>query len=222
MLESHPYTRRAALITAAGVVGAVATSTFASPAQAAAPVVYLSFDDGPHPTYTPQILDVLDRYNVRATFFVLGQNVDNYKTITRRIHNEDHSIQNHTWSHPDLTTVSLSTFNSQITRTDNEIRAITGYTPKALRPPYGAINNTVRSRAANLGKKIRLWDVDPRDWDRPGTSVIVSRVLNNVSDGDIVLMHDGGGNRSQTVAALPTIIARLKDRGYQFWRIWGK
>lgn len=220
MRKTLTYSRRAALVTAAGVAGAAATLGFASPAAAAAPVVYLTFDDGPHPKWTPQILDILKRYGARATFYVMGQNVDRYPSITRLAHLRGHSIQNHTWDHPDLTTLSLSAFQSQITRTDNEVRAITGYTPKTLRPPYGAINDTVRSRASDMGKKIRLWDVDPFDWDSPGTNVIVSRVLNNVSDGDIVLMHDGG-DQQQTVAALPIILDELKDRGYEFWRIFG-
>ncbi|WP_460514815.1 polysaccharide deacetylase family protein [Flindersiella endophytica] len=189
-------------------------------AAAATKYVYLSFDDGPNTTYTPQIVQILHDYGVRATFFEVGQNVAAHPTVTLRVHTNGNSVQNHTWSHVDLTKVTWTTFKSQVVNTDAAIKKQTGYTPRCLRPPYGAVNSTVRSRAAALGKTIRLWTVDPRDWSRPGTSVIVSRVLDNVRSGSIVLLHDGGGNRSQTVAALPTILKTLKARGYVFYRLW--
>lgn len=208
----------AALATAA--LTTVGTMAQAVPAQAATKYVYLTFDDGPSSGYTPQVLDILTKYGVRATFFELGENISRYPSLTHRAYLRGNSVQNHTWSHPDLRYVSWSTFKSEVNNTDRVIRAQTGYTPLCLRPPYGAVNSTVRSRAAALGKTIKLWTVDPRDWSRPGTSTIVSRVLNNVHSGSIILMHDGGGNRSQTVAALPTILRTLKSRGYTFYRIW--
>lgn len=216
-----------AILTAAALLGSLlaALSQPAQPARAdtglaAVRYVYLTFDDGPHSTYTPQVLDILTRYSARATFFQIGQNVKAYPYLTKRAYSRGNSVQNHTWSHPDLRYVSWDSFKYQIQTTDSYIRAQTGYTPRCLRPPYGAVNSTVYSRAATLGKKIRLWTIDTRDWSRPGTSVIVSRVLNNVQSGSIVLMHDGGGDRSQTVAALPTILRTLKDRGYEFRRLW--
>lgn len=197
--------------------------TAAVPAQAATTkYVYLTFDDGPHPTYTPQILDVLRTYGVKATFFQIGQNVSRNPGLTLKAHQRGHSVQNHTWSHPDLRYVSWTTFKNQITNTDKYIKAQTGYPPRCLRPPYGAVNTQVRNRAASLNKTIRLWSVDPRDWSRPGTTTIVNRVLNNVKSGSVILLHDGGGNRSQTVAALPTILKTLKARGYAFHRLWCK
>jgi peptidoglycan-N-acetylglucosamine deacetylase len=197
--------------------------TAAPPAQAATTkYVYLTFDDGPHPTYTPKILDILRSYGVKATFFQIGQNVSRYPNLTLRAHQRGHSVQNHTWSHPDLRYVSWTTFKSQITKTDKYIKAQTGYTPRCLRPPYGAVNTQVRNRAASLNKTIRLWSVDPRDWSRPGTTTIVNRVLNNVKSGSVILLHDGGGNRSQTVSALPTILKTLKARGYAFRLLWCK
>jgi peptidoglycan/xylan/chitin deacetylase (PgdA/CDA1 family) len=116
--------------------------------------------------------------------------------------------------------VSWGTFTYQVRKTGRYIRAQTGYTPRCLRPPYGAVNSRVYARADALGNKIRLWTVDPRDWSRPGTSVIVRRVLDNVRSGSIVLLHDGDGDRSQTVAALPTILKTLTARGYTFYRMW--
>jgi peptidoglycan/xylan/chitin deacetylase (PgdA/CDA1 family) len=203
---------------AASTPAAAASST--APQAAADKVVYLSFDDGPSPRYTPLILDALDRYGVRATFFALGENVSRHPSVTRRAHRRGHSVQNHTWSHPDLRRVSWSAFKSQIVRTDRAVHAQTGYTPRCLRPPYGAVDDRVRQRARSLGKTIRLWTVDPRDWSRPGSAVIANRVLNDVRPGSIILLHDGGGDRGQTVAALPTILRTLKARGYTFHRMW--
>ena len=125
-------------------------------------------------------------------------------------------MQNHTWSHPDLRYVSWSVFRSQVQSTDRYIRAQTGYTPRCLRPPYGGTNKLVARRAATLGKKLRVWTIDTRDWSRPRSSVIVRRALANVHSGSVILMHDGGGNRSQTVAALPAILRALKAHGYTF------
>lgn len=188
--------------------------------SAATRYVYLTFDDGPDPRYTQQVLDVLRAFGVRATFFELGSNVSRYPGLTARVHRRGHSVQNHTWSHPDLRHVSWTRFRHEVLATDRQIRARTGYTPRCLRPPYGAVNALVYDRAARLRKKIRLWTVDPRDWSRPGVSVIVHRVLNNVVGGSVVLFHDGGGDRSQTVAALPTILRALKARGYHFAQLW--
>ncbi|MEU9048596.1 MULTISPECIES: polysaccharide deacetylase family protein [unclassified Kitasatospora] len=184
-------------------------------------VVYLTFDDGPSPAYTPKVLATLARYGVRATFFEIGQNVSAHPSLTAQVARQGHSVQNHSWSHPDLRRLSGSALNSQVSSTDRAIRAQTGRTPTCLRPPYGAVNAAVRSRAAALGKQVVLWSVDPTDWSRPGTEAIRSRVLNNVRPGSVILLHDGGGDRSQTVAALPAIISTLKARGYGFATLCG-
>ena len=213
----------AGLLTAVLAIGMLAaTSTPKATTVAATPAagvvrtyVYLTFDDGPS-QYTPQILRILRAYGARATFFELGQNVARYPYLTRRVYQQGNSVQNHTWSHPDLRHVSWPVFRSQVQKTDRYIRAQTGYTPRCLRPPYGGTNRLVSHRAAVLGKKIRVWTIDTRDWSRPGTSVIVRRALANVHSGSVILMHDGGGNRSQTVAALPTILRTLKARGFVF------
>lgn len=187
-----------------------------APAEAAGKTVFLTFDDGPSAPFTSQILGILSQFRVQATFFEVGQNVAAHPSLTRQVHLQGNSVQNHTWSHVDLTRVSASAFQSQVTRTDAVIRAQTGSTPKCLRPPFGATNSTVRSRAAALGKTAKLWTVDPRDWSRPGTAAIQQRVLSNVRSGSVILLHDGGGNRSQTVAALPTILRTLQQRGFSF------
>jgi Predicted xylanase/chitin deacetylase len=162
------HARRQALALIAALLAGLATVLAApQPAAASDKYVYLTFDDGPHSTYTAQILDILTEYQVRATFFQVGQNVRSYPYLTKRAHDRGDSVQNHTWSHPDLRYVSWDRFKTEVQRTDSYIRGQTGYTPRCLRPPYGGVNDQVRSRAAALGKKIRLWTVDPRDWSRP-------------------------------------------------------
>ncbi|WP_410784723.1 polysaccharide deacetylase family protein [Kribbella sp. C-35] len=196
-----------------------ATGTSAA-AQNRVKWVYLTFDDGPSPRYTAQILKILQTYHVPATFFEVGQNVKRYPATTRRVDQLGHSVQNHSWSHPNLTRVNWATFKYQVRTTDRYLRAQTGYTPRCLRPPYGATNKAVAQRAVMLGKRLGLWSVDPRDWSRPGASTIARRVLTKVRSGSVILLHDGGGNRSQTVAALPTILRTLKARGYVFYPLW--
>ncbi|MFD8704802.1 polysaccharide deacetylase family protein [Kitasatospora sp. NPDC059648] len=200
----------------AGAVVAVPTETAEAAGARGGNVVYLTFDDGPSPTYTPRILSILNRYGVHATFFEIGENVAAHPSLTAQVARQGHSVQNHSWSHPDLRRLSPASFNSQVGDTDRAIRAQTGRTPKCLRPPYGAVNGAVRSRAAALGKEVVLWSVDPADWSRPGAAAIRSRVLRNVRPGSVILLHDGGGDRSQTAAALPDILSTLKARGYGF------
>jgi peptidoglycan/xylan/chitin deacetylase (PgdA/CDA1 family) len=203
------------------MAASAAAITPVAPAQAATKYVYLTFDDGPSAPYTSQIVTILARYSARATFFEIGVNVARNPSITRLVRHAGNSVQNHTWGHLDLRYVTWATFKSQVRQADSVIRAQTGYTPRCLRPPGGNVNRTVYSRAAALGKTIVLWTVDPRDWARPGRATIISRVLNNVRSGSVILLHDGGGNRSQTVAALPAILKTLKARGYsvrrEFW-----
>lgn len=207
-------TRAAAVLLSITVLGtALPHEADARPKQPK--TVYLTFDDGPHPRYTPQVLKILARHRTHATFFQLGVNASAHPTLVRRVHRAGHSVQNHTWSHPDLRSVTGSRFTREVIRTDRAIRASTGRTPTCLRPPYGGVNRAVRERAAALGKHIRLWTVDPRDWARPGTRTIQRRVLSQVRPGGVILLHDGGGNRSQTVAALSYILRELTQRGYR-------
>ena len=209
--------RRLAALAVAAVLALVGVTLSAAPAAAASAgkVVYITFDDGPS-VYTPQVLKVLAQYGVHATFFEVGQNVASHPALTSQVYRRGNSVQNHTWSHPDLRKLSASQFAYQVSATDRQIRAHTGYRPCCLRPPYGAVNGTVRARAAGLGKKLALWTVDPRDWSRPGAAAIRTRVLGQVRPGSVVLLHDGGGDRSQTVAALGGILKTLKARGYTF------
>jgi peptidoglycan/xylan/chitin deacetylase (PgdA/CDA1 family) len=172
--------------------------------------VYLTFDDGPSRTYTPQILSILRRYGVKAVFFEVGQNISYYPWITRSLRYYGMKIGNHTWSHPYLTSLSNYWVNWQLNKVEWQL----GYRPRCVRPPYGATNSRIYSIIVARGQRQILWTVDPRDWSRPGTWTIVNRVLWNVRDGSRILLHDGGGDRSQTVAALNLLIPRLRARGY--------
>jgi peptidoglycan/xylan/chitin deacetylase (PgdA/CDA1 family) len=195
--------------------GSTGVATTSAVGVSAAPVayagtVYLTFDDGPHPTYTPKILAILRKHGANAVFFEVGQNVSWYPSITRSLRSYGAKIGNHTWSHPDLTTLSTASVTWQL----NKMESTLGYRPRCVRPPYGATNSRIASIIANRGQRQILWTVDPRDWSRPGPTAIVNRVLANVRDGSRILLHDGGGDRSQTVAALDLLIPKLRARGY--------
>lgn len=179
-------------------------------------VVYMTFDDGPHPTYTPQILDLLAEYDAKATFFVIGEQVAGNESLIKREVAEGHKVQNHSWDHPQLTHLDQSHFNGEINSTNDAIVAAGAPEPTCLRPPYGAKNKNVQAWADQLGMTLVLWDVDPQDWDRPGVDAIVGNIVGNVQPGRIVLDHDGGGNREQTVAALEQVLSRLTQAGYRF------
>lgn len=187
-----------------------------TPAPAPAKYVVLTFDDGPDPRYTPQVLDLLDRYGVKATFFVIGAEAKRHPELTRTLALRGHSVQNHTWSHADLSKLSWSAFQRQVKDTDAQIRTDGVKLPGCLRPPYGTRNALLDRRAAALGKRLVLWDVDSRDWTRPGIAAIEQRVAAKVRDGSVILFHDGGGDRAQTIAALPGILQMLKDSGFGF------
>jgi peptidoglycan/xylan/chitin deacetylase (PgdA/CDA1 family) len=178
------------------------------------PVVYLTFDDGPS-GYTPAVLDALRAYGAKATFFVLGAQVSANPGLAQRIANEGHDVENHSWSHPALTGLSNDGIAGQLGATTDIIGQVTGQSARCMRPPYGATDGRVASIAANQGLTQILWNVDPSDFQTPGAGAIAARVLGSVFDGAVVLLHDGGGNRSQTAAALYTIIPELQARGYR-------
>jgi peptidoglycan-N-acetylglucosamine deacetylase len=174
--------------------------------------VYLTFDDGPS-QYTPAILRILRATNSTATFFELGFRQANYPGAAAQVRAEGSSVGNHTYDHPDLTALKPSEIRSQLTR---------GPRGRCMRPPYGATNPGVRRIIAQQGLREVLWSIDTLDWSRPGTAKIVKAATGpSVRAGSIVLMHDGGGDRSQTVAALPKIIRTLQQRGFVVRRIPG-
>jgi peptidoglycan/xylan/chitin deacetylase (PgdA/CDA1 family) len=172
-------------------------------------VVALTFDDGPS-EYTERFLDVLREKEVRATFFEVGQEMPGREATMRRILAEGDEIGDHTMNHVEYPGYG------QIAGAAARIERYTGFKPCLFRPPGGAVNSGVVATAGSLGLKTITWDVDPRDWSRPGTSEIYSNIVDHTGPGSIVLMHDGGGPRDETLAALPQIIDTLRARGYAF------
>lgn len=173
------------------------------------PIVALTFDDGPS-EYTPGFLDVLRREHVPGTFFEIGQEMAGRESTMRRILREGDEIGNHTMHHTEFPSYG------DIAPTTSLIESITHFRPCLFRPPGGAVDSAVIAAAAADGLRTITWDVDPVDWSTPGTGAIYSRVVGATQPGSIVLMHDGGGNRSETLAALPSIIDTLRGRGYRF------
>ena len=179
-------------------------------------VIALTIDDGPSPGYTPQVLRVLEKYGVLATFSMVGENVSYYPAIAREVAAAGHTIINHTWDHARLTALSPSRQQAEIARATDAIHAATGVHPRMFRAPYGAWSREALKYCASERLLPLDWSVDPRDWARPGVSEIIATIMRTTRSGSIILEHDGGGDRSQTVAALQTVIPRLLDEGYRF------
>ncbi|MEU3603264.1 polysaccharide deacetylase family protein [Streptomyces sp. NPDC006798] len=178
--------------------------------------IALTFDDGPDPVLTGEVLAILARYGVSATFFCVGLHVAALPDEVRRIVDAGHSLGNHTWSHPFLPDLTARQFRIQLDRTGEAVERAVGFVPTVFRPPYGC--RTPESLAELLagGPALALWDVDSWDWARPGPEKITSTVLEHVRPGSMILMHDGGGDRRQSVQALPGVIEGLLARDYRF------
>ena len=176
----------------------------------------LTFDDGPHPVFTPRVLDILARYRIRATFFCVGLCAVAYPELVARIVEEGHHIGNHTWSHPYLPDLTRDELLRQIDTTGEVLGGILGTVPVMMRPPYASRTPEVLRWLADRDLTIVLFDVDTRDWTTPGADAIVAAVTTAAAPGSIVLMHDAGGDRAQTVAALPRIVEGLLGRGLRF------
>ncbi len=176
--------------------------------------VALTFDDGPS-SYTASILATLERDRVNATFFTIGREIAGRESLLRRELRDGDVVGDHTWSHPNVS-AGGSFARSQLGEARHAIEAATHFTPCLFRAPYGAVSPALFDVASSLGMTTIQWNVDPRDWSLPGTSAIVERVTSAVRAGSIVIMHDGGGPRQETAAALPRIISILARRGYRF------
>lgn len=182
-------------------------------------LVALTFDDGPDGVFTPQVLDVLKRHGVRATFFLVGKRAAARPDLVRRMVAEGHEIGNHSWDHAELTRMDSRRVHAELAETHQLLRRLSGRPVRLLRPPYGAVNATVLKEAGALGYRTVLWNVDSLDWrpdvDRDG---VLHNVLPNVRNGSIVLQHAAGGkgeDLSNTVAALPLLIRTLRGQGYR-------
>jgi peptidoglycan/xylan/chitin deacetylase (PgdA/CDA1 family) len=178
-------------------------------------MVALTFDDGPWYD-TPQFLDVLEREHVVATFFQIGEQIAQYGSVDRRMLRDGDMIGDHTWNHANVSGDG-SFAAGEIGQTAAAIRGVTGgFSPCLFRAPGGAVSSALISEARSMGFTTIEWNVDPRDWATPGSGAIYSNVIANTRPGSIVLQHDGGGNRSETLAALPQEINTLRHEGYHF------
>lgn len=174
----------------------------------------LTFDDGPDPRYTPDILRTLREYDVRATFFVCGEMAAENRDLLAEMADDGHVVGNHTWSHPLLTTLSRARIRSEMERTSEIIEKAYGERPRWFRAPYGAWNRAAFQLGAELGMEPLAWTVDTLDWTEPGTRTIIDRVEGGAGPGVVVLAHDAGGDRSQSVRALRDYLPHLLDAGY--------
>lgn len=183
--------------------------------EAAKKYIAITFDDGPS-KYTRKVLKVLDKYDAHATFFELGSEIKRNKSAARAVIAQGSQIGSHTYSHKALTKMSNGKISRDNARMVSLIKSTTGEKTRYIRPPYGSLNKRVRHELKALGMRTILWDKDTRDWSRPGVKKIVERATHKPKNGDIILLHDGGGNRSQTLEALPQILKKLQAKGFVF------
>lgn len=177
-------------------------------------IVALTFDDGPAETYTQDYLDILDRYQVHATFFNLGKNIEQYPDLAKKVLAQGSQIMSHTYSHQQLTKLDEPSLQDEVTKSFDAIRDSAGVDTTTIRPPYGAFRESTWLKTGGRVSLVVNWNRDSEDWAKPGVDKIVSNVCDGIQPGDIILMHDGGGNRDEDVEALPTIIETLQGQGY--------
>jgi len=195
--------------------------------QTSRPNVAMTFDDGPHPVHTPILLDILARYRVKATFYVIGSMVRRNPEILRRIVAEGHEVGNHTWNHPMLNRMGSGGFLREIDRTQEIVWRTVGVLPVTMRPPYGAITGRQSNMLAGQRNiPTIMWSVDTGDWRRPGSQVVANRMIRGAQPGAVILAHDIHG---PTVRAVPAAIEGITARGMQLttmsellgWQRWG-
>ena len=178
------------------------------------PYVAMTFDDGPSAKLTPKLLDLLAAHHIKATFFLIGENVAENPELVAREAREGHEIANHSWSHPNLAKMSDDGVRSQLRRTEDAIKSASSNRPTLLRPPYGSISPRQKKWInRDFGYKIILWDVDPFDWKRPGPNVVCNRIVRNTRAGSIILAHD---IHPGTIEAMPCVLNQLEAKGFKF------
>ncbi|OBQ30652.1 MAG: polysaccharide deacetylase [Aphanizomenon flos-aquae MDT14a] len=178
-------------------------------------VIALTFDDGPWPNTTAKVLDILKKNRIKSTFFVVGQNVKNYPDLTKQIVADGHIIANHTWHHW-YHQMNAQAAAYEVANTTDIIYQTTGVRTSLFRPPGGIMNNGVAAYAKNNKYAVIMWSADSMDYSRPAVPRLMNNIFREAKPGGIVLMHDGGGDRSNTVKALPEIISRFRKQGYEF------
>jgi peptidoglycan/xylan/chitin deacetylase (PgdA/CDA1 family) len=185
-----------------------------SAVQVQGPFIAMTFDDGPSEKLTPELLDLLAQHHIRATFFVIGQNVVEHPEILQRALREGHEIGSHSWSHPAFAKMSDVKVRAELQKTDDAIKQAIGQRPTLMRPPYGSI--TARQKQwinQEFGYRMILWDVDPLDWKRPGPAVVTSRIIKQTRPGSIILAHD---IHPGTIQAMPDTFTQLLAKGFKF------
>lgn len=193
-----------------------ALATVPAPSGSSRPkALALTFDDGPHPTQTPAILATLNKNNAKGTFFVLASLVRYYPKTLQQTIAGGHEIAIHSYSHANFARLSAAAVNADMARCQSILQPYVHQPLRLVRPPYGSLSAVSRAALKSGGYKIVMWDVDTNDWRRPGADTIYSRIMNGAAPGRIVLCHDGGGPRSQTIAAIARAVPALKARGYQ-------
>ncbi|RUT10125.1 hypothetical protein DSM106972_006200 [Dulcicalothrix desertica PCC 7102] len=178
-------------------------------------IIALTFDDGPWPKYTEQVLDILKTNNVKGTFFVIGNNMKNLPVVGKRIVTDGHTIANHTWHHW-YHRLNPSVAAKEINDTEEIIYKVTGVRTNLFRPPGGVLGNGPAAYARSKKYSVIMWSADSNDYKRPAASRLIGNVMRFSKPGGIVLMHDGGGVRDSTVKALPEMIKKFKQQGYRF------
>jgi len=179
--------------------------------------IFLTFDDGPHPVHTPEVLDVLAAYRVRATFFVIGREVDRYPDLVRRIAAEGHEIGHHSYDHGDPEQVSAERLIEELHRTDARLRAVAGCSPRLVRPPHGKVTAAKLWQLWRRGYTVALWNVDPKDFACASALEVDARLAaREPQPGDVILLHD---NQPHAAAILPALIARAAAHGLAFQRM---
>ena len=179
-------------------------------------IIALTFDDGPHRKYTSEILDLLEKYDARATFFIVGENAEKNPNVVSRMNEEGHELAIHTYTHPLRS--SVPNLLKEIRQTHETIYGISGFSPTLFRPVEGRYTDELIDAVVKEGYKVVMWSwhMDTLDWKNPGVNKIVDIVLKGTKPGNVVLFHDGGGNREQTVKALKKILPELEKQGYKF------
>ncbi len=175
--------------------------------------IALTFDDGPNAKYTPQVLAILAKEKIHATFFLIGKNAEKNPNLVKQIYQEGNVIGNHTYSHPRLTKISSGKIKGEVEKTRDIVKEITGQPTVLFRPPYGLFDSRILAELAIRKFDVAMWSIDSRDWAKPGAKVIEKNILNKVRSGSIILCHD---SHDQIVQALPEIIEKLKAQGYKF------
>ena len=180
-------------------------------------LIALTFDDGPHPRYTRQILDILKKEGIKATFFVIGENIGYYdEGIVADIISNGHELGNHTFNHEHTKNMTNEAFYRDVKACHELIKEKYGYEMKIFRPPEGYVDGKVKNIASELDYSIIIWSIDTKDWEHVGSDLIVGNIEKNASDGDIILMHDYVSKPNTTIGALEQVIKNLKSEGYKF------